>query len=357
LESITGLRQEGILRGYPDGTFRSAKPVSRVELLKMLLEVLGRYKPVSDVQAAVYQTKGLPFSDILAKQWYVPYLRRAVDLGWIEGYPDGTVRPGDSVSFAEASKLISIAYNMDLDSTEPWYKGPILALGEHNAIPLTVSYLESPLKRGEMAEILWRLRENLTDRAAKSADMILLEHCEILPGGEQVVGVDMKRVEQAWLLWINQDRAKLGLTPYVLNQTLARSAYTWASLSARRGFITHVRSGASSYDYDGILSWFAQQGVSFGNHEGSRYAENIAYGPMECAKEECTREMIGMTRAVFDAFMAEKGTGNDAHYRSVMHPDFRQIGIGISLDPKKSNYYLTVHYAVDALSDEPPLCL
>jgi hypothetical protein len=78
---------------------------------------------------------------------------------------------------------------------------------------------------------------------------------------------------------------------------------------------------------------------------------------MECAKEECTREMIGMTRAVFDAFMAEKGTGNDAHYRSVMHPDFRQIGIGISLDPKKSNYYLTVHYAVDALSDEPPLCL
>lgn len=356
-EAITGLQREGVLKGYPDGTFRSTNPVSRVELLKMLLQVLGGYRPTTDTANAIYALKGLTFTDVYAKEWYIPYLRRAVEQGWVKGYPDGTVKPGSPVVFAEAAKLIASAYNMDVGISEPWYRAYVDALGRQAAIPTSIEFLESPLKRGEMAEILWRLREKITDRPSKEPSFILARHCEQLPGGQQVAGVDMKTVSQAWLLWINGARSKLALQPYVLNEDLARTAHSWATLSANRGYITHTRPGATAvYDYDGVLQWFAEQGVTFGNLTGSRYAENIAYGPMECHKAECTREMIAMTRAVFDAFMAEKGTNNDPHYRSVVHKDFRQMGIGIALDAEKRNYYMTVHYAVDAQSELPPLC-
>ena len=354
VQSITALRQEGILKGYPDGTFRSARPVSRVELLKVLLEVLGRYRPTQDRKASVYQVKDLGFSDAIAGEWYVPYLRRAVDQGWIEGYPDGTVRPADPVSFVEAAKLITLAYDLELERSSPWYKNAIEALSERFAIPPTVAYLESSLKRGEMAELLWRLREGLTDRPAKSSSVLLALHCEPLPQGQQVAGVDQKRVIDAWLLWLNGERARLALPPYATSVHLGRTAYRWSFTAATRGYITHLRDDPPGTD--GILAWFAEQGVTFGNAYGSRYAENIAYGPMECHKEECTREMIGMIRAVFDAFMLERGTGNDAHYRSIVHPDFRQMGIGLAVDAEKRNYYLTVHYAADARSTDPPLC-
>jgi hypothetical protein len=356
-QAIDALRQDGILRGYPDGTFRSRQPVSRVELIKMLLEVFGRYRPVSDVSDPVYSAADIPFSDVGDRQWYVPYLRRATVLGWIEGYPDGTVRPGSPVSFVEAAKLIARAYDLELSPSDPWYVSSIEALAELSAIPQTVTYLERPFLRGEMAEALWRLGNGIDNRPSKDATQLLDAHCMTVPGGQEIPAVDMERVRNAWLLWVNGERAALALEPYAWNEHLHRTAVAWSVHSAEQHYITHLRSGdRAPYDYQGILSWFSDLGVTFGNAYGSRYAENIAYGPMECTKSECTREMIGMLRAVFDAFMAEKGTGSDTHYRSVVHPDFRQIGIGLALDERKSNYYLTVHYAVDALSNDPPLC-
>jgi len=94
------LYEEGIIRGYPDGTFRPSGSINRAELIKILMlgfrdqEILGEMDCFDDV----------------AEEWFAPYVCAAKRLGWIGGYADGTFRPAQSVNRAEAIKIITEAF-------------------------------------------------------------------------------------------------------------------------------------------------------------------------------------------------------------------------------------------------------
>jgi len=61
--------------GYPDGTFKPAQTVSKVESLKMILNAFDI--PLSTVA-------GAPFSDVNAGDWFTPYVRTAKEKGLLE---------------------------------------------------------------------------------------------------------------------------------------------------------------------------------------------------------------------------------------------------------------------------------
>lgn len=88
----------GVIHGYPDGTFRPEQPVNRAEALKILLRTSG-LEPFDD---AVDLGR---FSDIEPNAWYEEYIESALSYGFVEGYPDGTFRPGREITRAEAAKL------------------------------------------------------------------------------------------------------------------------------------------------------------------------------------------------------------------------------------------------------------
>lgn len=60
----------GFVSGYTDGTFKPARPVSRVEALKMTLQVMG----IGQMAA----TGASPYTDLDANAWYVPYVQSAL---------------------------------------------------------------------------------------------------------------------------------------------------------------------------------------------------------------------------------------------------------------------------------------
>ncbi|MBD3330624.1 hypothetical protein GF354_03800 [Candidatus Peregrinibacteria bacterium] len=102
--AISYLKDNGIISGYPDGTFKPNGNLNRAELLKILVEGKG-YTP-SEV---TYQNC---FPDV-KKEWYAKYVCFAQHQGWIEGYPDGTFKPSSNVNKAEAIKMLLEVFDMD----------------------------------------------------------------------------------------------------------------------------------------------------------------------------------------------------------------------------------------------------
>lgn len=89
--------QREIVNGYEDGTFRPDQQVTREELLVMLQRASG-------VAGSALEREFTDRSSIS------PWAREAVGLavreGWISGYEDGSLRPGQAVSRAELAVLL-----------------------------------------------------------------------------------------------------------------------------------------------------------------------------------------------------------------------------------------------------------
>ncbi|OPY59332.1 MAG: Cellulosome-anchoring protein precursor [Pelotomaculum sp. PtaU1.Bin035] len=91
----------GILKGYSDGTFRPAQPVTRAELAAVLVRAAG---------IGTGAAPALTAPDVPAGHWGAAYLAAAVDKGIMGGYPDGGLRPDSPVTRSEAAKMIAKAF-------------------------------------------------------------------------------------------------------------------------------------------------------------------------------------------------------------------------------------------------------
>lgn len=108
-DSILKLQSYWVVGGYPDGTFRPANNISRAEFVKILLEAVGFDK---ESVASV----SLPFTDIQQDAWYIPYVKQAYKTKAVQGYSDGTFRPGDNIRISEAYKIVmSTFFDVDGD--------------------------------------------------------------------------------------------------------------------------------------------------------------------------------------------------------------------------------------------------
>ncbi len=152
--AILELRAENVLEGYADGTFKPEMSINRAELLKIILEARDDGT----------LTGSNCFPDVKG-QWFAKYVCTAKTEGIVSGYPDGTFKPEQSVSFAEASKIFSLAYKQSIQNEGgDWYVPYVRALESSQAIPATINGLVKDLSRGEMAEMMWRLRNGVTDK-------------------------------------------------------------------------------------------------------------------------------------------------------------------------------------------------
>ncbi len=90
---------QGIVEGYDDGTFLPDAPVNRAEALKILFGA-SELEPFDD---ADYSGK---FTDVDDAAWYAPFLHTALSYEFLEGYEDGTFRPDQPITRAEAAKVV-----------------------------------------------------------------------------------------------------------------------------------------------------------------------------------------------------------------------------------------------------------
>lgn len=98
LESIYGLQRMGIMTGNDDGTFGYSGTLNRAALLTLA------YRAAERTVHPIYYDGS--FRDVKEGQWFTDVIYTAKHNGDIQGYPDGTARPGDDVNLVEALKIV-----------------------------------------------------------------------------------------------------------------------------------------------------------------------------------------------------------------------------------------------------------
>lgn len=163
-EAINNLKFNGVIEGYPDGTFKPDKVVNRVEVLKMVLEGLEVPEPSNWIAP--------DFSDVDLFAWYGGYLQKAYTLGMVEGYADGTFKPDQTVNLVENLKLLVEAADVEVSDNvaenpfndapkDEWYAKYVQYAKDKNLVEPDQNFNIYPAKgmtRGDFAETLYRLR-------------------------------------------------------------------------------------------------------------------------------------------------------------------------------------------------------
>ena len=98
-EPVSTLARASVLTGYEDNTFLPNAPIKRGELATILTRLSVLEKTESEVTP-------VNFKD-LAGHWAAANVRTAAANGWVTGYPDGTFRPDQYVTRAEAVTMVN----------------------------------------------------------------------------------------------------------------------------------------------------------------------------------------------------------------------------------------------------------
>lgn len=157
----------GTLQGYSDNTFRPDATVNRAELMKMV--VAGQE---IDPNPDTYKNC---FPDVTT-EWFAKYVCYAKEMGWVDGYPDTTFKPGNAVNKVEAIKIVinSLGFKdlvpesvfgslfSDVDDDQ-WYSPFIYVAKEMNMLEekyfwntSAMYYPGNEMTRGEVAENIFR---------------------------------------------------------------------------------------------------------------------------------------------------------------------------------------------------------
>ncbi len=107
-DAIATAMASGVVTGYPDGTFQPDSTISRVEFFQMTNKMFGFTKE----SKAVY-------SDVTPQSWYATVVEKANAAGYISGYVDGTIHPQDRVTRQEAAVIISRLKSLPTVSQAP----------------------------------------------------------------------------------------------------------------------------------------------------------------------------------------------------------------------------------------------
>ena len=118
---IENLKELGFINGYEDGSLRLDQYIKRSEFAKVLVNAFDK-----EQEAEAIKGKFKPFKDVDESHWangiisIVKNLKGINNTQIINGYPDGTFRPEEHITNAEALKMLVCCVKVDL--TEEMYK-------------------------------------------------------------------------------------------------------------------------------------------------------------------------------------------------------------------------------------------
>ena len=100
---VKTLESYGVISGYPDGTFKPSKTLTRAELTAIALNM-------KKVNLNDYEVKTNNFSDLPENHWAYKTINYAAENGIVNGYGNGLFKPDLEVKYSEAlAILINVA--------------------------------------------------------------------------------------------------------------------------------------------------------------------------------------------------------------------------------------------------------
>lgn len=97
MSQITILVNAGVMSGYNKFSFGPNDPLTRAQFLKMVVNAFQLTSSAKDLS---------PCKDVAKSAWYAKYFTTAKNLQVIKGYTDGSCKPNQAVTRAEATKIL-----------------------------------------------------------------------------------------------------------------------------------------------------------------------------------------------------------------------------------------------------------
>lgn len=296
-EAIEFTRNQNIVNGYSDGQFRPENKVNRAEFVKILIETLFSEEVINQ---CVIDPQNF-FSDVPTDIWFAKYVCQAKKHNIIDGYPDGTFGPTLNIIFAESGKIISESAKLVVPRTrnQEWFEPYITSLENQNAVP---SELKSPIQeltRGQMAEIIFRLRSQFGFEESSPVEV-------------PVNNFDFAEERQQVLDIVNQERANAGLEPFQYSPFLEKSAQEHSDDMQIRNYFSHDTPEKTTSDERIENTGYYDEFFACNCPGRLLSGENIAKGQNDPTE-------------VMETWM-----NSDQHRASILNPNFKEMGVGIT---------------------------
>lgn len=157
---ITQWQNKGLIQGYEDGTFKPGNTITRAEFVTLMNNAKGFWSEGS-----------INFSDAKNGSWFYSAVARAVAAGYVKGYSDGSFKPGNTITRAEAAVMIANAARLsaneagayrftDVGSIPAWARGSVgavVAAGYMTGYPDGSFYANASISRAEAVSSLNRM--------------------------------------------------------------------------------------------------------------------------------------------------------------------------------------------------------
>jgi S-layer homology domain len=99
---INVLSSRGIIKGFPDYSFRPNQPVNRAEFAAILQQAFEN-KPAENTRK---------FKDVKDKFWAIPAINQAISTGFLKGYPNQTFLPEQKITRVQV--LVALVSGLNL---------------------------------------------------------------------------------------------------------------------------------------------------------------------------------------------------------------------------------------------------
>lgn len=149
-EAVETLTKLGIINGYEDGTYKPEQPVTRAEMAKLIAAMQG----LTDSSNGSSVTN---FSDVPASHWASGYIANATGVA-INGYPDGTFLPEQTVKYEEAVKMImaTLGYTVIANGKGGYPMGYIAAATQEGVTKnVSNANIGTDANRGTIAQLIY----------------------------------------------------------------------------------------------------------------------------------------------------------------------------------------------------------
>lgn len=104
---IDVLSSRGIIKGFPDYSFRPNQPVTRAEFAAILQEAFGKR----------VNSTSTNFKDVSAEYWATPAINQTISTGFLRGYPDQTFKPEQKIPRVQVLVALASGLNLKVPSS------------------------------------------------------------------------------------------------------------------------------------------------------------------------------------------------------------------------------------------------
>lgn len=276
-KEIEILTEQGVIVGYPDGTFQPDENVTRAEFASMAIKALG--------QEHTTVAQPVNFTDIYPSYWAYDAIQKALYFDLVSCPPSGEpFRPDDSVSRAES---ISVAVNALTTEQISTLKATEVLSRKYADVKTIPEWFVVPAGKAEILNMLVTIPTGTTknveaDRPATRAEVAailyqMMEQAKLNPNAKLAEAM-RKKTGEGYIVKLATVQGSVGtipagslvpmnLTKYADSQTSTAGEFYTAS--AKQNIVTPekyilVREGAA---FKGQLldvrsgKWFVRNGV------------------------------------------------------------------------------------------------